>query len=58
MCLGLGSRSATKASQLEILQTMVYFGAVLPKACASNPGLQVGALSYTEFTYLSHYRPW
>lgn len=59
MCLGAGSRSPTKASQLESLQTGLCFGAVLlPRACASNSELQIGAPSYSEFTCLSHYGPW
>lgn len=59
MWLGVRSRSPTKPSQLEILQTGLYFFAVpLPRACASNSGLQIDAPSYSEFTCLSHYGPW
>lgn len=36
----------------------LYFGAVLlPKACTSKAGLQIGAPSYSEFTCWSHHGP-
>lgn len=36
----------------------LYFGAVLlPRACTSKAGLQIGAPRYSEFTCLSHHGP-